>query len=231
MAVPLIASHRAATRYTYDASGSQLSVTDPVGNTTTYAYDALNRLTSDTNELGEPRLYEYDAAGNAISVTDRNGWERVMVYDALSRLWTEDWMDGLYSNRTIIYSYDAAGRVLSIGDGGEHDLEYAYVYDDLGRLLSSSETGSLSYDTIPLTDVLLESGDYDAAGRRGELTVSLNSVADFTNSYGYDDQVLADDLHSLPAAATAARDTPAGRRCRPFPRASTGRSAKAPRKT
>ena len=37
------------TSYAYDAAGNQVSVTDPLQQTTQYAYDALNRKISETD--------------------------------------------------------------------------------------------------------------------------------------------------------------------------------------
>lgn len=43
-----------------------------LGNSTTYTYDAVNRLLTDTNQLGFSRSFVYDAVDNRVEMIDRN---------------------------------------------------------------------------------------------------------------------------------------------------------------
>src|ERR1051325_2822739 len=82
-----------------------------------------------------------------------------------------------YRIRTINYTYDAAGRLASASDP---DSSYSYGYDDLGRVTSISNAGTNGMPTVVLNQ------QYDATGRRSELSATIDDTADFTNSYSYD---------------------------------------------
>jgi YD repeat-containing protein len=68
-----------------DRIGNLLSLTDSDHNhnRTSYTYDALNRQITDTNQLGLSRTYAYNAMGNETSMVDRNGRKTSYLYDAL----------------------------------------------------------------------------------------------------------------------------------------------------
>jgi YD repeat-containing protein len=51
--------------YAYDAAGNKISETDPLGNTTTYSYDASGNLLTITDPLGNVSTNTYDAAGSS----------------------------------------------------------------------------------------------------------------------------------------------------------------------
>jgi YD repeat-containing protein len=59
------------TRDGYDAVGNRTSVTDPLGNVTTYAYDARDRHTKVTDARGFATVTTFDRAGNQTRQTDR----------------------------------------------------------------------------------------------------------------------------------------------------------------
>jgi YD repeat-containing protein len=68
-----------------DLIGNLLSLTDPDQNRTSCTYDALNRQLTDTNQLGLSRTYAYNAVGNETSMVDRNGRKTSYLYNALDR--------------------------------------------------------------------------------------------------------------------------------------------------
>ena len=72
-------------------SDFSLSLTDPVGNDTTYAYDGLGRLTIETNEGSQWRSYQYSALGDLTRLRDRNGRVLQFGYDLLGQLTSEEW--------------------------------------------------------------------------------------------------------------------------------------------
>ena len=83
------------TTYTYDSVGRKVSSVDPDGNvsggnpaahTTTYTYDADDRLLSTTDPLGHTTTYTYDGDGNEITVTDANGHTTTSNYNRLNEL-------------------------------------------------------------------------------------------------------------------------------------------------
>jgi RHS repeat-associated protein len=76
----------------YNAIGNETSVTDPIGNTTTYAYTNSSYPTSETstmNALSETTSYQYDADGNLIKTTNPDGTVINTTYDAGGRICTQ----------------------------------------------------------------------------------------------------------------------------------------------
>lgn len=83
------------TTYAYDALGRKVSEVDPNGNvsggnpaahTTTYTYDGDDRLLSMTDPLGHTTTYTYDGDGNQLSVTDGDGNTTTSTFNALNEL-------------------------------------------------------------------------------------------------------------------------------------------------
>ena len=72
-----------------NALGNETSVTDPSGNTTTYAYANAaypTLVTSSTNALGQTTSYTYDADGRLTKTTNPDGGSVATTYDADSRV-------------------------------------------------------------------------------------------------------------------------------------------------
>jgi RHS repeat-associated protein len=159
-------------------------LTDPVGNTTTWTYDSLGRAVEETNELGYTRYFVYNAAGYLLRQVDRLGRVRQFQYDNLGRNTAEIWYNSLQDadadtnrQRTLSFTYDAAGQMLSASDP---DAEYAFVYDNLGRVIQ------ITHSLAALTPSITFTQEYDAAGRRTRLAARINGTDDFVNNYTYD---------------------------------------------
>jgi RHS repeat-associated protein len=196
----------------YDAAGNLLSLTDPDGNTTAWTYDALNRVSSETNELGATRSFQYDAAGQQTRRTDRDGRVTVYAYDALGRMTSESWYDdasdadagcenGTGSNQddscpsqfspatnVIHYEYDAAGRLVSEWDAFS---SYSYTYDALDRVVTETVANpdapvvvfTTGYD--PISPLPPGEGQGERA-LRTSFSATIGGVADFQRTYQYD---------------------------------------------
>lgn len=177
------------TEYTYDASGNVTSIEDPNGHVTTFEYDSLNRLSRTVDPLGLEKSLTFDSRGNMISVTDAKGQTIDLAYDDLDRLVREETPDN-----TTLFTYDAAGNVLSVVDD---DSSLTFTYDALDRLIrvdtgatagQPATTVSYTYDgngnrlsmTRPDGGVTLYS--YDSLGR---LTLQTNPEGE-TTTYSYD---------------------------------------------
>ena len=175
------------TSYTYDNAGNLETLTDPNGNTTTWDYDDVNRVTSETIVIDpEPltRNYIYEGS-DLVQKTDRNGRVTRYEYDALHRLEFEKW----YTNqaaydtspnsplRTIGYTYDDVGNLLSIDDP---DASYEFEYDDLNRQTDADQTIDGLAPTIGFDRT------YDQLSRLTSTSTSIGSTADYRNSYMYD---------------------------------------------
>ena len=170
----LITEPGRTTAYTYDAAGNPLtvtvtdtatgvartttrtynslellsSVTDPMGNVTSYGYDNFGELTSITNPLGQiTQITAYNADGRPLSVVDANGVETDLTYDPIGRLaskstagattrYTYDRMGNLTmvtlpTGVYVQYSYDQAERLVQINDNLNDTI--TYQLDSLGN--------------------------------------------------------------------------------------------------
>jgi large repetitive protein len=150
------------------ASGST-TLTNALGQATTYTYNAAGELTQvaapTVNGVTPTTQYSYDANGNLLTATDADG--------------------GITS-----YSYDANGNLLSVEDATGHTVSYTYNADD--QVLSQTVY------TTPAQGVVGQSGDvapsgaqttyyvYDASDRLSYVVDPLGNVTehDYTPTGG-----------------------------------------------
>ena len=138
--------------YTYDNVGNRKTVTLPNGTVTEYFYDDLNRLTGmenrkSTGETISSYTYTLGPAGNRQAVTENNGRLVNYTYDDLYRLLSEDIVDPVNGNETIIYTYDDFGNRITKTDA---DGTITYTYDQNDRLIT--ESGPLYTHTFGFDD-------------------------------------------------------------------------------
>jgi RHS repeat-associated protein len=143
----LIESSRA-----YDPAGRLASITDAMGNTTSYTYtdDGLTATVKKTSADGTSTYAlesdSYDAAGNLLTSTTDNG-ETVTQYtvDASSRT-TSTTVDPTGVDRVTTVSYTPDDQVASETDHDAtgFDRTTTSTYDDMGNLLSETLYGDSS---------------------------------------------------------------------------------------
>lgn len=80
-------------------------------------------------------------------------------------------------NRTISTTYDGDSRVTGVSDS---DSTYGYTYDNIGRILTVSNSGTSGVPTVVFTST------WNANSDRTRLTATIASTADFQNDYTYD---------------------------------------------
>ena len=83
----------ATTRFTWNAFGLPLTVTDPMGAVTRNAYDSSNNLTSVIRDAGTGRLnqttsYTFNARGDPLTATNALGNTTTSTYDDARRVTT-----------------------------------------------------------------------------------------------------------------------------------------------
>ena len=128
-------------------------MTDPNGNTVTYAYDALNRqVDAYYPAVGSP-YYEtthiqtvYDASGNVTSVTEDKTGQAGAVTDITTS--TYDLFDRLETvterGLTIGYAYDLSGNRTGVSTPSGTTV---YTYDSRNRIASATTDGQASVYT------------------------------------------------------------------------------------
>jgi YD repeat-containing protein len=222
------------TTYTYDLAGNLLTTTDANGATTTRTYDELSRVLTSTSTLSgvpsEPIAYSYDNTyvpgyniGRFTSATDPTG-STIVRYDHRGflrqlqqtvggaeylTLFTYD-ADGnrasitYPSGRVVSYTYDLAGRPLSVASA---DATYvssaAYlpfgppVSFDYGNGLKRAMTFDARYRLITnklfrpfpnqFNTIADYSYSYDPAGNILSIRDGADRTPDYDRTFGYDD--------------------------------------------
>ena len=146
---PTVNGSRPTTRYTYDANGNVLTMTDPLGAVTSYSYDANGNLLSAEDPTGHTVGYTYDGNDQVTSQT-------VYTVPAQGIVGQSGYV-APSGAQTTYYIYDPQGRLSYVidplGDVTEHD----YATQNGISVLTSSEryvgatyaTGSLSPTALP----------------------------------------------------------------------------------
>ncbi|WP_316743236.1 LamG-like jellyroll fold domain-containing protein [Streptomyces sp. MK7] len=136
----------------YDPAGRLASITDAMGNTTSYTYTDDGLLATVTKKSADGtgayvlESNTYDAAGNLVSQTTDNG-ETVTDYkvDAASRT-TSTTVDPTGVDRVTTMSYTPDDQVATENDhdASGYDRTTTSTYDDMGNTLSETLYGDAS---------------------------------------------------------------------------------------
>ncbi|WP_433298897.1 RHS repeat-associated core domain-containing protein [Actinoplanes sp. CA-030573] len=187
------------TKTTYDAYGDVKTVTDPLGNVTTYGYDTgRSWLTSLTDANTKTTSYQYDLRGRRTKVTDALNKSVTTTYDADGNTTGTTDANG---NATTI-EVDAAGRVVKSTraggisttthynpDGSIADTvdglgaKTTYGYDGQGRGVSRKDADNKT-NTVKLDPAGRTVSRVDPAGRT---TTIGTDVLGRTTSVTYSD--------------------------------------------
>ncbi|WP_428243672.1 DUF6531 domain-containing protein, partial [Gynuella sp.] len=89
-------------RYEYDLAGNKTAYIDGNGHRSTYQYDQNNRVSLETNALGDQTEYRYDRTGNQVYKRDPRGGIYTYEFDAANRLIRE------HSPEAEVTRYDAS---------------------------------------------------------------------------------------------------------------------------
>ncbi|RJP24975.1 MAG: hypothetical protein C4520_03080 [Candidatus Abyssobacteria bacterium SURF_5] len=127
----------AVTALEYDAYGNIISLTDPEGNTTTFAYDSLDRLISVTypavDQYVRKKEFTYYPDGSLKTRTDQNGQTTTYTYDTNNRLSQITYPD----LSTVTYTYEPNGLLASATNSAG---AVTFQYDDINRLQNTNGT-------------------------------------------------------------------------------------------
>jgi RHS repeat-associated protein len=183
-------------KLTYNNTHEITSVTDRLGNVTTFDYNPYGQLTSSTDALGTVTNNLYDASHRLVEV--RRGRHRTRAdqrlhsytYDALDRVRTYTDPTGL----TVTYEYSNLDQVTRITypDGKFQSFQYSSCCPKLLDQVTerSGQTTFYSYDKLNrLTAVTDPAGGvtrmaYDADGNRTQLVDPKGNVTRFKYDAG-----------------------------------------------
>ncbi|MGO9802894.1 MAG: RHS repeat-associated core domain-containing protein [Steroidobacteraceae bacterium] len=151
--------------YTYDTNGRMLTAKGPrtdVNSTTTYTYytcttgSQCGQLETVTDPVGNVTTYNTcNAYGQPLTITDPNGVVTTLTYDVRQRLTSREvgtettsfsyYATGLLKQVTlpdssyVLYTYDTAHRLTEISDGAGNSIQY--TLDNMGN-----RTAEKTYD-------------------------------------------------------------------------------------
>jgi len=138
-------------RFNYDAGNRLIQVIDSIGGTITNRYDVLDRLTTQTSDLGTIQ-YTHDALGRRTSMTVPGQALITYTYDAASRLTTIT-----QGTQIVSFEYDAASRRTRVTLPNGVSTEYQYdAASRLTGMIFKNASGSLGNITY----------QYDSSGNR-----------------------------------------------------------------
>ncbi len=174
----------------YDAQGNLSQVVDPRSLATSYVTDGLNNVRSTASPDTGVTSATYDAADNLKTKTDSRGITSSYSYDALNRLTAIAYPSGVPTQ----FQYDGGGAGASNSIGrltriNDEAGSTVYTYDELGRVLTKTQTvggriftigytwGSSGSSLGHLTAITYPSGSkinygYDGSGRVNSVTVN-----------------------------------------------------------
>jgi len=168
----------------YDAFGRAYKTSNPYTSSPSYwtqaAFDVLGRLTTTT--LPDNSASSATFTDNTYTLTDPAGIQRKYVMDGLGRLTSAYEPDPSSGNTLTLqtsYTYNLLGELTGVTQGSQ---ARAYVYDALGRLLSSTtpEGGRLCFGSV--TSGTCNTDGYDSFDNLMQKTDARGVLT----SYGYD---------------------------------------------
>jgi YD repeat-containing protein len=158
-------------KYRYEHAQLLLTeIENEVGDTYRLDYTPGGLIRQETGFDGRRTAYVYDLNGQLLEKTEfgDDGSQRVTGYqrDSAGRLLVKTLPDGV----KVEYFYDGLGRLVSVDDGQDHPLEFAYDTHD--RLITEHQGwGTMRYG-------------YDACGQLKHLRLPDNSRLDYHREKG-----------------------------------------------
>lgn len=182
-------SARAVTTSVYNVLDKLTVQTDALGNVRRYAYNALGTRVADTDANGNTETTLIDIFGNTTATVSRGQHTNLKFYDAYGRLAEERDATG----RSTTYGYDAFDRRALMTDGLGQSARYRYDQRDrlTGYTTPLGLNTAYAYDgrnnRTTTTDALGNSTTqgYDALGRVWH-TTSLQNGQPVSSDRGYD---------------------------------------------
>ena len=141
----------ATTKIDYDGVGNVKMITEPNLAWTSYSYDNARRLTGMTNADGDSATWTRDAMGDATAISLKSGasgtvaFSKSQTFDQLGRL-----IQSIgFAGQTYTFGYDHTDNVTSVAD--PRSYVFSNSFDALNRLISQTDEGGVSGNTVNLT--------------------------------------------------------------------------------
>ncbi len=159
-----------------DQGGNITSITDPVGNKTTFTYDSNNNPVTMTDPLGNVLTRTFDQSGNLLAQINRDGLREEYTYNSNNQVLTATWYaaDGSIIDQ-FLYTYDSNGNLLSAGN---NQGTYTFTYNASNQKLTQTDPNG----------VTLTYG-YDANGNVTSVADSLGGLT--TSSFDSNNNLLS----------------------------------------
>ncbi|MBN1378540.1 MAG: RHS repeat protein [Gammaproteobacteria bacterium] len=130
------------TAYSYNDDGLLESVDGPrtdIVDITRYTYDAFGNRIGITNALGQmTQITSHDAHGNPLSIVNVNGVEISLAYDSRQRLLSRAVAAGTADEAVTAFEYDSVGNLTRITQANGSWL--AYEYDAAHRMVAVTDS-------------------------------------------------------------------------------------------
>lgn len=171
--------------FTFDANGNLTSITDALGNKTSYTYNPIfNKVTSIEDPLGNTTSFVYDSKGNLKTITDPKQQVTTFTYDAFGEL--TQITDAL--NQNTLIAYDSLGNLTSVTDPLGNRAQTAYdgisrpvqIIDAIGRrsTITYDEVSRIKSQTDPQNNTTQFA--YDKVGNLFSVTDAKGNETSFT---------------------------------------------------
>lgn len=147
------------TDYVYDPAGDQTSITDPMGNVSTFTYDGLGEQITATqpaatgDTTNRTTGFTYNALGEPLTVTDPLGRETLNAYDPAGRQTsTQPYYHAAAVTPPTTVTYDNSGNPIKVVDPNSWATTIAYNADNQPTAITrqvnstSNVTVSATYD-------------------------------------------------------------------------------------
>lgn len=168
--------------YAYDAKGSPIKVTNPVGDFIKYYYDPTQKIIGHTDEAGSNTAISYNANSAVSKITSCITTHLFSYVPQQGKTYVTEKVNG--QSVVTIYSFDSQGRV-STKKGNCCGYNVDYIYDSQNNISSRKDGNKkeTKYEYDSKGNVTKET---DPAGNFNTYTYTAqNNVASMTDKNGY----------------------------------------------
>ena len=152
--INLISQGARLTHFSYDPNGNLASITNPLGQSTSYTHDSNGQVLTTT--LPDSRLIgtAYDANGNLSQIQTPAGVAHGLVSNAFDLLGSYVAPPMNSTNYVTSYTYNNARQLQKITkpDGSEINLVYDPAKEHLNQVVTPEGTTTYNYDYLGLLD-------------------------------------------------------------------------------